>query len=171
MPGLLQKVKQRLLQLNGFRDLLPIYAPLSGELLDLEAVPDKIFSEKIVGDGVAIQPSYGDTLVAPVDGILRKIFPTHHAFSLVTADGLELLVHFGIDTVQLRGQGFQRLAQETQFVKRGDPIIHFDLPFLQATIQSTITPVVIANRDIIRYLTKQTGTAIAGESVIMQFRY
>ena len=75
-----------------------IYAPLSGEIVNIEDVPDVVFSEKIVGDGIAIRPN-GNKIVAPVDGVVGKIFETNHAFSMESKEGVELFVHFGIDTV------------------------------------------------------------------------
>ncbi|WP_204322754.1 glucose PTS transporter subunit IIA, partial [Streptococcus pneumoniae] len=74
-----------------------IYAPISGEIVNIEDVPDVVFSEKIVGDGVAVRP-IGNKIVAPVDGVIGKIFETNHAFSMESKEGVELFVHFGIDT-------------------------------------------------------------------------
>ncbi len=110
-----------------------IYAPVTGELIHLEDVPDVVFSEKIVGDGIAIRPT-GTTLVAPANGTINKIFETNHAFSMTTTDGIELFVHFGVDTVELKGKGFTRIAKENQQVKCGDPIIELDLDELQNII-------------------------------------
>lgn len=80
-----------------------IYAPISGEIVNIEDVPDVVFSEKIVGDGVAVRP-IGNKIVAPVDGVIGKIFETNHAFSMESKEGVELFVHFGIDTVELKGK-------------------------------------------------------------------
>ena len=109
-----------------------IFAPLSGRILPVEEVPDAVFAEKMVGDGVAIEPSGGDLILAPIDGKVEKIFDTNHAFSIVTESGIELFVHFGIDTVQLEGKGFERLIEEGKTVKRGTPIIKYDYEFLKA---------------------------------------
>ena len=108
-----------------------IYAPLSGEIVNIEDVPDVVFSEKIVGDGIAIRPN-GNKIVAPVDGVIGKIFETNHAFSMESKEGVELFVHFGIDTVELKGEGFTRVAAEGQSVKRGDTVIEFDLALLES---------------------------------------
>lgn len=143
-----------------------VYAPLSGEIVNIEDVPDVVFSEKIVGDGVAIRPS-GDTIVAPVDGTIGKIFETNHAFSIESDEGVELFVHFGIDTVELKGEGFTRVAQEGQSVKAGDPIIKFDLELLESKAKSVLTPVVISNMDEISNLDKKVGQVVAGESVVL----
>lgn len=82
---------------------IKIYSPLTGEIVNIEDVPDVVFSEKIVGDGVAIRPA-GDTIVAPVNGTIGKIFETNHAFSIESEEGVELFVHFGIDTVELKAK-------------------------------------------------------------------
>ncbi|MFZ7199871.1 PTS glucose transporter subunit IIA [Avibacterium avium] len=143
-----------------------IYAPLSGDIVNIEDVPDVVFSEKIVGDGIAIRPT-GNKLVAPVDGVVGKIFETNHAFSMESTDGVELFVHFGIDTVELKGEGFRRVAEEGQTVKRGDTIIELDLELLEAKAKSVLTPVVISNMDEISHIEKKTGEVVAGESVVL----
>lgn len=145
---------------------IQIFAPLSGEIVNIEDVPDVVFSEKIVGDGIAIRPT-GDTIVSPVNGTIGKIFETNHAFSIESEDGVELFVHFGIDTVELKGEGFTRIAEEGQSVKVGDPIIKFDLELLEAKAKSVLTPVVISNMDEISNLTKLTGQVVAGESAVL----
>ncbi|MGL4861165.1 MAG: PTS glucose transporter subunit IIA [Enterobacteriaceae bacterium] len=146
---------------------IEIIAPLSGEIVNIEDVPDVVFAEKIVGDGVAIKPS-GDKMVAPVAGTIGKIFETNHAFSIESDSGIEMFVHFGIDTVELKGEGFKRIAEEGQKVKAGDTIIEFDLPLLQSKAKSVLTPIVISNMDEIKQLTKLSGTVTAGETVIMR---
>ncbi|MDG6894463.1 PTS glucose transporter subunit IIA [Volucribacter amazonae] len=143
-----------------------VFAPLSGEIVNIEDVPDVVFSEKIVGDGVAIRPT-GNKIVAPVDGVIGKIFETNHAFSMESTDGIELFVHFGIDTVELKGEGFTRVAQEGQQVKRGETIIEFDLPLLESKAKSVLTPVVISNMDEISHIEKKSGEVVAGESVVL----
>ena len=143
-----------------------IYAPISGEIVNIEDVPDVVFSEKIVGDGIAIRPT-GNKLVAPVDGVVGKIFETNHAFSMESKEGVELFVHFGIDTVELKGEGFTRVAQEGQSVKRGDTIIELDLALLEAKAKSVLTPVVISNMDEISNMEKKSGEVVAGDSVVL----
>ena len=148
-----------------------IYAPLSGRILPVEEVPDAVFAEKMVGDGVAIEPSGGDLILAPIDGKVEKIFDTNHAFSIVTESGIELFVHFGIDTVQLEGKGFERLIEEGKTVKRGTPIIKYDYEFLKANAKTVITPVIISNIDEFAGLEKATGEAIAGETKILEVKF
>ena len=143
-----------------------IYSPLSGEIVNIEDVAAVVFSEKIVGEGVAIRPT-GNKIVAPVDGVIGKIFETNHAFSMESKEGVELFVHFGIDTVELKGEGFTRVAQEGQNVKRGDTIIEFDLALLEQKAKSVLTPIVISNMDEISNIDKKVGDVIAGESVVL----
>ena len=143
-----------------------IYAPLSGEIVNIEDVPDVVFSEKIVGDGIATRPK-GNKIVAPIYGVIGKIFETNHAFSMESKEGIELFVHFGIDTVELKGEGFTRIAQEGQAVKRGDTVIEFDLELLESKAKSVLTPVVVSNMDEISNIEKKAGEVVAGESIVL----
>lgn len=121
-----------------------IFAPLSGDIINIEDVPDPVFSKKIVGDGIAIKPS-SNRILAPVNGTIGKIFETMHAFSIISEDNVELFIHFGIDTVKLKGEGFKKKATDNQKVKIGDEIIILDLEFLKEKAESILTPVVISN--------------------------
>lgn len=142
-----------------------VYAPVSGDIVAIEKVPDVVFAEKIVGDGIAISPK-GDQMLAPIDGTIGKIFETNHAFSIESPQGLELFVHFGVGTVELRGKGFKRLAEEGQTVKAGDPILAFDIEYLRDQVESLLTPVVLANMEDVKYLDKAQGSVTAGKDVI-----
>jgi len=148
-------------------DAIEIIAPLSGEIVNIEDVPDVVFAEKVVGDGIAIKPA-GTKMVAPVNGTIGKIFETNHAFSIESDEGVELFVHFGIDTVELKGEGFKRIAEEGQTVKAGDTIIEFDLALLEEKAKSTLTPVVISNMDEIKELSKLCGTVSVGETPVLR---
>ena len=168
--GLFDKLR-RLLSSSDNSDTsgIEIFAPLSGEIIPIEDVPDVVFAEKIVGDGIAIKPT-GNQMVAPCDGTIGKIFETNHAFSMESREGVELFVHFGIDTVELKGEGFTRIAEEGQEVKKGDVIIEFDLPLLEAKAKSVLTPVVISNMDEISSIEKSSGPVILGETVILKLK-
>ncbi|MED5524157.1 PTS glucose transporter subunit IIA [Gallaecimonas pentaromativorans] len=163
--GLLDKLKQ-LLGDGPQGDGIDITAPVSGELVDIEAVPDVVFADKIVGDGIAIKPS-SHQVVAPVNGTIGKIFETNHAFSIESEDGVEIFVHIGIDTVELKGEGFVRVAQEGQQVKRGEPVLECDLAFLQEHARSILTPVVVSNMDDFRHIRKKAGKVKGGEDIIL----
>ncbi len=90
---------------------IELISPMTGDIIPLEEVPDPVFSEKMMGDGIAIEPSEGKVL-SPIDGKIATIFPTNHAIGLVNKEGLEILIHIGIDTVELKGEGFTRIAEE-----------------------------------------------------------
>ena len=151
---------------TGSNESTVLKAPLSGQLVSIEEVSDPVFADKVVGDGLAIDPS-NNLMVAPCDGKIGKIFETNHAFSMETPSGVELFVHFGIDTVELKGEGFKRIASEGQQVKAGDPVIEVDLEQLRKQAKSVITPVVISNMDDVAKLEKSSGEVQAGVDILM----
>ncbi|UFJ40567.1 PTS glucose transporter subunit IIA [Brevibacillus humidisoli] len=121
-----------------------LLAPLSGQVIALEQVPDPVFSQKMAGDGVAIVPTEGK-LVAPIDGKVVSLLQTGHAVGLASEDGLEILLHIGIDTVKLNGKGFTPKVQIGDRVAAGEVLIQFDLEAIKEAGFSLITPVVITN--------------------------
>ncbi len=163
--GFLSRIRRLMSGQTNLVGGIDVFAPVSGEIVAIEKVPDVVFAEKIVGDGLAIQPK-GHLIVAPIDGTIGKIFETNHAFSIESPQGLELFVHFGVGTVELRGNGFKRLAEEGQVVKVGEPILEFDLAYLKEQVESLLTPVVLANMEDIRSLDKRQGSIEAGKDVI-----
>ena len=167
--GLFDKLKSLVSDDKKDTGTIEIIAPLSGEIVNIEDVPDVVFAEKIVGDGIAIKPT-GNKMVAPVDGTIGKIFETNQSFSIESDSGVELLVHFGIDTVELKGEGFKRIAEEGQRVKVGDTVIEFDLPLLEEKAKSTLTPVVISNMDEIKELIKLSGSVTVGETPVIRIK-
>ncbi|MEM8355596.1 PTS glucose transporter subunit IIA [Morganella morganii] len=167
--GLFDKLKSLVSDDKKDSCTIDIVAPLSGEIVNIEDVPDVVFAEKIVGDGIAIKPA-GNKIVAPVDGTIGKIFETNHAFSIESDSGIELFVHFGIDTVELKGEGFKRIAEEGQRVQKGDLVLEFDLALLEEKAKSTLTPVVISNMDEIKEMTKMTGPVTVGETVVIKIK-
>lgn len=132
---------------------LDIKAPFEGEIVDITEVSDEVFSSKMIGDGVAIKPE-NSIAVAPYDGEITQIFPTNHAFGITTKEGLEILVHIGIDTVDLKGEGYKRLVEVGSKVKRGEGIIEVDFEFIKKAGKDIITPVVITNIDKVESITK-----------------
>lgn len=144
-------------------------APIAGKIIDLKEVPDKMFSEKMVGDGAAIDPT-GDIIIAPADGKLSLIFKTNHAFGLNLKNGAEILVHIGLDTVALNGKGFTRLAEEGTYVKAGDPIIKIDRELIKSMGYSLITPVLITNTDIIKEIEFSTGKEVKAGDMIFSYK-
>ncbi|HDD0305542.1 TPA: PTS transporter subunit IIABC [Staphylococcus aureus] len=124
-----------------------VHAPLTGEVTPLSEVPDQVFSEKMMGDGIAIKPSQGEVR-APFNGKVQMIFPTKHAIGLVSDSGLELLIHIGLDTVKLNGEGFTLHVEEGQEVNQGDLLINFDLDYIRNHAKSDITPIIVTQGNI-----------------------
>ncbi|WP_159584083.1 PTS beta-glucoside transporter subunit IIBCA [Streptococcus halichoeri] len=129
---------------SGLSTKQTLYAPMNGELLPLSKVPDETFSSKLVGEGVAILPSKG-VVYAPFDGEVITFFSSKHAVALRNARGVEVLIHVGIDTVELKGQGFEQLVSVGDSVKRGQPLLRMDTDFIASKGYSLISPVVITN--------------------------
>ena len=141
-----------------------LVSPISGEVVALSEVPDEAFASKAVGDGVAVRPT-SNIVVAPANGTVVKIFNTNHAFCLETDEGAEVVVHMGIDTVALNGEGFKRLVNEGDVVKVGQPVLEMDLDYLNAHARSMISPVVVSNIDEFGGIGAQaSGQVVAGES-------
>ncbi|MEN2666887.1 PTS sugar transporter subunit IIA [Listeria aquatica] len=121
-----------------------IYAHATGNFVPLEEVPDPVFSGKMMGEGIAIKPTDG-TIVAPVDGEIIQLAETKHAFGIRTALGEEILVHIGLETVALKGEGFEVLTKMGEKVKKGEPLIKADLAYIEENATSTIVPMVVTN--------------------------
>lgn len=150
---------------------LNFVAPVDGEVIDLSKVPDQVFSEKMAGDGVAINPT-GNTVCAPADGELSLVFKTKHAFAMTLENGVELLVHIGIDTVELNGEGFEQLVEAGTKVKAGEPIIKFDAEFIKSKGKPLTTPVLITNHEaVISEINPNIGATVkAGSDEIFTYK-
>ncbi|WP_338936609.1 PTS glucose transporter subunit IIA [Fusobacterium polymorphum] len=127
------------------KTVVTIYSPMNGKVIELKEVPDEAFAQKMVGDGCAIEPDKG-SICSPIEGQLMNIFPTNHAIIFETIDGLEMIVHFGIDTVKLDGKGFQKL-REPGPIKVGDEIIKYNLDEIKDNVPSTRSPIIINNME------------------------
>ena len=127
------------------KTIVTIYSPINGKVIELKEVPDEAFAQKMVGDGCAIEPDKG-IICSPIDGQLMNIFPTNHAIIFETVDGLEMIVHFGIDTVKLDGKGFQKL-REPGAIKVGDEIVKYNLDEIKDGVPSTRSPIIINNME------------------------
>lgn len=150
--------------------IIEIGTPVSGEIISIEDVPDAVFSEKMIGDGVAIEPSEG-LVLSPVDGEIVSLFPTNHAIGIRTYEGLEILIHIGLDTVELKGEGFKRITSENAKVKKGDPLMEFDIDFIKSMKKSPITPVVITNMDMVKDIVKNSGKVQISKDIVMSIKY
>ena len=127
------------------KTVVTIYSPMNGKVIELKEVPDEAFAQKMVGDGCAIEPDKG-SICSPIEGQLMNIFPTNHAIIFETIDGLEMIVHFGIDTVKLEGKGFQKL-REPGPIKVGDEIVKYNLDEIKDNVPSTRSPIIINNME------------------------
>ncbi|TCP70605.1 glucose-specific PTS transporter subunit IIBC [Baia soyae] len=119
-------------------------APMTGRVLPIKDVPDPVFADKLMGDGFAIDPTEG-VVVAPVDGEIVNLFPSKHAIGIRSQSGREILIHIGIDTVQLKGEGFTAKIAQGDHVKAGQELVTFDLDYVKQHAKSIITPIVFTN--------------------------
>ncbi|PRX34738.1 PTS system IIA component (Glc family) [Orenia metallireducens] len=145
-----------------------LLAPLTGKVLDISEVPDEVFSQKMVGDGLAIEPTEG-VLVSPVEGTIKQIFPTMHAVGIEAKSGAEILMHIGINTVELKGEGFKKFVETGAKVKPGDKLIEFDLDYIKENATSIITPVLITNMDAVKELSVVADSQVtAGSDAVLK---
>ncbi|WP_028400652.1 PTS sugar transporter subunit IIA [Ectobacillus panaciterrae] len=144
-----------------------IVAPLTGEVKNIEEVPDPVFAQRMMGDGIAIVPTEG-IVVSPVDGEIVQVFHTKHAVGIKSKNGLEILIHVGLETVSLNGEGFEAHVASGQEVKAGDKLLTFDLAFIGEKAKSIITPMVITNGDAFGAIDKNIDTqAQKGQTTVM----
>ncbi|WP_121616088.1 glucose-specific PTS transporter subunit IIBC [Virgibacillus halodenitrificans] len=147
-----------------------ISSPLSGELVPLTEVPDDVFAGKMMGDGFAIVPEDGE-IVSPVNGKIVNLFPTKHAIGILSEGGKEILIHVGIDTVNLKGEGFEPLVKEGDEVKQGQPLLKADLAYIEKHAKSTITPIVFTNlKDGETVTIERNGSVSANEANIITIK-
>jgi sugar PTS system EIIA component len=140
-----------------------VLAPISGEVVPLSEVPDEVFAEGMAGDGVAIVPGASGEAIAPVSGTLVKLFEGGHAFGIITDGGVELIVHLGLDTIRMEGEGFKKLAAEGDRVQAGEPIVRYDLGAIREAGYDPVSPVVVPNSDEHPVQNLQSGKVRSGE--------
>ncbi|MCA1029575.1 PTS glucose transporter subunit IIA [Bacillus timonensis] len=148
-----------------------LFAPLTGRIVLLEDVPDPVFSQKMMGDGIAIDPTDG-TVVSPVNGQIVQFFPTKHAIGILSETGTEILIHVGLETVSMNGEGFEGLVNVGDNVTVGTPLLNFNLQLVREKAKSTITPVILTNGEHVASFEKydvldaiQANTELASISV------
>ncbi|WP_315116790.1 PTS glucose transporter subunit IIA [uncultured Clostridium sp.] len=145
-------------------------APMDGKVIDLSTIQDKIFSKKLVGEGVAIDP-INDVVVAPANGKLSLLFKTNHAFGMVLDNGIEILIHIGIDTIGLESEGFTPLVKEGDTLKLGEPVIKIDRELIINKGYSLITPVIITNVDVVKEIEYNTNENVkSGEDILFTYK-
>lgn len=143
-----------------------VYAPLKGTIVKLEDVKDEVFSSKAMGEGVAIEPAEG-RLYAPADGEIVTFFPTGHAIGMMTEDGVELLIHIGMDTVDMNGDGFTPKKAQGDKVKKGDLLLEFDIEKIKAAGHPATTPVIVTNTpDFAAVIPTDAGEAEPGMELL-----
>ena len=146
--------------------MIQLLSPLTGTAIPLEQVPDNAFSRKLLGDGVAILPEDGK-LLSPVEGTVSAIAHTLHAYVIRSSEGLEILVHVGLESVGLQGRGFYPLKKPGDPVCAGEPVADVDLPQLQKKGVPLYTPVVVCEGAEGMKLTAETGPVTAGKSLLV----
>ncbi len=139
---------------------LTLLCPLAGWIAPLDEAPDPVFAEKMMGDGVLIDPT-GSTLHAPCDGEVVSVHHTKHAATIRAANGAEILMHIGLETVALRGEGFTVHVRDGQQVRAGDPLISFDLDYLALNASSLVTPIILANSDLFAIVNRHDNRVLA----------
>lgn len=149
----------KLKSIFGAKHEIQIPAPVSGKVVALSEVSDPTFSQGILGQGCAIQPSEG-RVIAPVDATVSMMFETGHAVSLEMADGVELLIHVGLDTVMLHGMHYTPHCASGDKVKAGDLLIEFDMQAIRAAGYDTVVPIVVCNADDFAQITAQPGQVV-----------
>ncbi|WP_042146598.1 PTS glucose transporter subunit IIA [Paucisalibacillus sp. EB02] len=144
-----------------------VYAPITGKLVSIEEVPDPVFSQKMMGEGAAIIPTDGK-IVAPVNGEVIQVAPTKHAIGIKAEDGSEILLHIGLETVALKGEGFTVHVSQGDNVKVGDHLMDVDLNFIKENAKDIISPIVFTDSSNSgkNYHKGQVADCKAGETVI-----
>lgn len=161
--GMAAKVEEEPKKILNLESSLEVLAPVNGTIYDLSKVNDEVFSQKLMGEGFAAQTEDGD-IYSPVSGEVGMIFPTKHAIIVATDDGLEVLIHMGIDTVKLEGEGFELFCSVGDKVKAGDKLAHMDLEFIKSKGYETITPVIFTNLEAGKTIEVSEGKSVKAEA-------
>lgn len=145
---------------------LQVMAPINGKLIALDEVPDPVFSEKMMGDGIAILPA-GGNVYSPIDGMVILVAETKHAVGIRSTDGTEILIHIGLETVSLKGEGFTSHVKVGDSVSTQQLLIEVDWDFVCENGKNTITPIVITNSSEKNIQCTNESASLIGETVIM----
>lgn len=156
---------------HWFKKEETVVAPVQGDIVALADVDDPTFAENMMGEGCALWPEEG-RVVSPVQGEIVQLFPTQHAIGLRSEKGLEILIHIGLETVQMDGDGFEALVRKGQRVKQGETLIEWSVKRVREKAKSTITPVVLTNSTQFQRveILAESGRAVLGETPLMNVR-
>lgn len=141
-------IKDAIGQLEAEAELTRLVAPLDGQIVPLEKFPDLVFAQGLVGEGIGFLPT-GEKMVAPAAGYIVRVFPGSHALVMKTNKGLELLLHIGLDTIELKGRGFEQICRDGQQVEEGEELVRFDREVIQAAGKELYSALVITNKDAV----------------------
>jgi PTS system glucose-specific IIA component len=149
-------------------EVVEIYSPLSGDVIEIAEVPDPVFAQKMVGDGFAVIPKDGK-LLSPIKGRVKQVLPTKHAICLETVEGLELLIHIGLETVELEGEGFEVLVNTGDSVEVGDHLLNFDINFIEENNKEIVTPIVVTNyQEKIKRFSKISNSEVNYQELVLK---
>lgn len=143
-----------------------ICSPLTGQVKDITTIEDDVFSSGMLGQGIAIEPTDGQVL-SPVDGVVTSVFPTKHAIGVTSDDGVEILIHIGMDTVSLNGEGFESFVKQNDRVQKGDLMLRVDLDKIKAAGFSVITPIVVTNSSSYKVVKIMTNNQVSKGDLIL----
>lgn len=146
---------------------LTVYAPAAGEVIALDKYPDEVFGQGVLGPGCGILPS-GDKVVAPFNGTVIQLTDTRHAIGVASSDGVEVLIHIGVDTVEMAGKGFTALVKEGQKISRGDALIRFDRDAIREAGHPDAIAVIVTNSDEFSAVTLEAEGAVDAGAVVLK---
>lgn len=144
-----------------------IYSPVNGKCVSIEEVPDKVFASKMMGEGIGFQAE-DDMIYAPCDGVITLVADTKHAIGLKADNGAEILIHIGLDTVQLNGKGFHVMVNQNDKVTRGQALVQIDLPFMNENNINLTTPMVITNSSELKIQTIVSSGKVTKDYCVME---
>lgn len=146
---------------------LEIFAPITGEVVPLDQVPDPVFSQKMMGEGIAIMPTSGK-VHAPIDGTVVLVSDTKHAIGIKASDDTEILIHVGLETVLLKGEGFTTLVNTGDEITVGQPLLEVDWAYIKEHATSMITPIIVTNGTDKNVEPQDAKESIAGETLLLK---
>lgn len=139
-------------------------SPFEGRAVEITEVPDEVFSSRLVGDGLAFEPHDG-TIYSPVDGEIVQVFPSKHAIGIKTEEGLDVLIHVGVDTVNMKGEGFESFVSAGDKVNAGDKLMCFDINLIKEKAKSIVSPLIITNPETVESMKFFYGDAHRNSTV------